>query len=182
MYIYLSSLQSTDVYPANKATKFSVDLHTPLFLDNPQEWEIGLVEAEVPFFVKPSQSDATNFYILCNLVDYSIVNGLNAQVLRKIPIPPEQAAATTNLIGSFNSNPPPSTGTISIVNSQAVPATSTFYAFDPVFYLPCLKGKIENIDITVRSLDLDDLEDIATPMHLTLELRKKLILKEYAQY
>lgn len=182
MYIYLSSQQSLDPYPLNTATNFTVDLRQPLFLDNPQEWEIALVDAEVPFFVKPSEVDATNFFILCDIVDYSLVGGFTAQVLRRIPVPAEQAAAATILTGTVIQVLPPRTSNLNIVSAQAVPATTASYVFDPPYYLPCIKGFIENIRITVKSLSLESLTSTTEPMFLTLELRKRLINTEYAQY
>jgi hypothetical protein len=181
MYLYLSSQQSTDVYPTNKPTAFTVDIKTPIFLDNPQDYEIALVEAEVPFFKNAGGIDATNFFILCDIVDSSIVNGFNAPILRRIPIP-SNASTGTITAGTIESTTPPSTSTVQITTELQATNNSTFYLFDVPLYLTCLKSYIENIRVEVKSLNLEDLENTTDPIFLTLHLRKKEKKTDYLQY
>ena len=48
MYVHLLSNASMDVFPNNKLGDFSTILHHPLLLPG-DDWEVGLVEMNVPF-------------------------------------------------------------------------------------------------------------------------------------
>ena len=49
MYVHLLSNASMDVFPDNKLGDFSTILNHPLLLSGSDEWEVGLVEMNVPF-------------------------------------------------------------------------------------------------------------------------------------
>lgn len=81
LFIDSDSEQNKTYFPDNTSTNFKIHLSEPLQLDN--IWKVALTEIRI------KEDNRTTFmgslYVLCNLVDYSIVNGGQKQpILRRL--------------------------------------------------------------------------------------------------
>lgn len=176
MYFYLSSLQSLTNHPDNGPLDFTVDIVRPVILDNPSDWEIGLVEIESPFLTEQGNTDPTNYYVLTNCVDISIVGGFVYPVLRRLPAPHTTTAVTTSLLGTLFKQPSGTIdSTIDLLSTNQSTSVLSATRFDTPIYLPVTKSNLNSIRIYIRGLDLGDLETTAVPTYVTLHLRKKTI-------
>ncbi|CAH1774166.1 unnamed protein product [Owenia fusiformis] len=81
IYFYLSSTDSTNIYPNNTASEFTVKLPRYFYLKG--KWKIGLVDIQLP----PLDSNDALLYldVFCDLCIESVVDGNVQPILRRIP-------------------------------------------------------------------------------------------------
>lgn len=75
MFIYVSSQDSRDIYKGNKFLRFSVELPTELHTQN---CELSLKHV---WFSKGKGVRGSYYYVFCDAVEPSIVNGKEAPIL-----------------------------------------------------------------------------------------------------
>ena len=79
MYLFLSSADSQQFFPANNQSDFRVKLDTPIVLDN--HWHISL--CEITFKLKPSDT-SRSLVVYSSICMPSYISNQSAPVLRRI--------------------------------------------------------------------------------------------------
>ena len=87
-YLFLSSEDSTTIYSSNKGSNFIVDLPEPLELHG--EWYCALSEI---YITKNKGVKKQNYYIYCDIIDYSYINNNYFPLLRIV----SESSTFTNL-------------------------------------------------------------------------------------
>lgn len=82
-YLFLASYDSTDLFPLNKPSDFTVALNKPLDLNG--KWTCSLVE--VNFTGGFTEEYPEDLIVMCDLVQDSVVHDVSLPVLRRILIP-----------------------------------------------------------------------------------------------
>ena len=84
-YLFLSSTDSVNVHPSNNFSDFTVELHTPINLNNVlypnSKWTVALTDISV----RGDKSLAGTVIILCDLVECNYIKGETIPILRSLP-------------------------------------------------------------------------------------------------
>lgn len=172
MYFYFSSKDSITIYPNNINTDFTVDLQQPIILQNPEEWEIALVELDAPFFTATGGSTKVNYFVLSDMADFSMVAGRNYPVLRRTTVPVE-TTALANMSGTVYRSNGTVDRTIQLTSTEAADTSRDVQIYDNPFYVTVRQHYIQSIRIYLRSVDFDDLAANIDDLFVTLHLRRK---------
>jgi hypothetical protein len=84
-YLFLSSTDSMDVHPSNNFSDFTVELHSPLDLNeelhHDSKWSVALTDISV----KWNKSLDGTVIVLCDLVECNYIKGEQIPLLRTLP-------------------------------------------------------------------------------------------------